>query len=871
MKKLLVITCTASAVLAAHAWETAITDTTGYIVQSAKDDPGESSIINGSHFPGGAPVAGKAYLVNNGLVTRSPAVNNADNTFKGDSLTLDGGAELVLKGQGSKLTVNDFRMYNALISQGDGNSEKTLKGGLTIYGTPTAPSIIWGCGNGWRRTVVESVIVGASGTRIKVMHNNESDTSGNQFYVYLKGDNSGYAGSFEVEHGGNGIGLVGFNNNAFGSPPNITLTNGGKLFGGGSGMVSLSGATITLDNGGQLGVYSKDGNNIGLQIGGNSTITGTGTLTIGNSGIEGIHLRRVALAQVSITGIDGIQVNNGLLQLSGNYNNPAIPIVVTQPSMLRTVLGCRVGPITLQSASYVNPGAENVTYASLTLEQTEDNPPYIAKALRSGLITINGALSNNLRTNGKIRFEFNDSDMANDDLVTSLAASSSHRLLTAANLGATGVTASDFAATADGASDFIRPYILDGTFSLDESGDKPYLVYAPPKKFVYLTGNDGSGNGADGSSFNSKERWSDKALPHADAIYFVPSGKLLRAPDNQDGTFPTTSLAILEGGKFSAQQKTATVNDLRLYGGCIVNATRNNGSRIAGNVTLYDAATKPVHMTLEVSHFQTPDYRPLHIDSNVSGGGIVLFRYNPEAADDHSATAGRFGIFYVNGDNAGFSGEWQIAHWCIKTIFEDAAAVGGASAIHFRSNGVYRAENSYTIPATVGVNVDAAGSVAGDEVKTNGGTFEIDAGKVLDVAGVVSGGGILRKTGAGALRLDAENTISTAVVVKEGFIGGAGKVTAVELEDGAGLDVSATQATPFEIGTLTVDGGIALNIRNAAGVDISRIAVAKVGTLTGSLGNVKATVDGGRGGSYNLSVEGGILYAAKRGMIISIH
>jgi hypothetical protein len=54
-------------------------------------------------------------------------------------------------------------------------------------------------------------------------------------------------------------------------------------------------------------------------------------------------------------------------------------------------------------------------------------------------------------------------------------------------------------------------------------------------------------------------------------------------------------------------------------------------------------------------------------------------------------------------------------------------------------------------------------------------------------------------------------------------------------------------------------------------VDISRIAVAKVGTLTGALGNVKATVDGGRGGSYNLSVEGGILYAAKRGMIISIH
>ena len=871
MKKLLVMTCAASAVLAAHAWETAITDTTGYVVQTATDAVGESSIINGNHFLGGAPVAGKDYLVNNELTTRSPGVNNSDNTFRGDSLTLDGGADLVLKGPGSKLTIADLRVYNAKISQGDANSEKTLKGGLTVCGTPSAPTLFMGSGSGWRKTMVESTITGASGAGIKVMHNNETDTSSNQFYVHFKGNNSDYAGSIEVESAQNGVCLVGYNNNAFGASPNIKLTNNGKLFGGGNGTVSLSGAAITLDNGGQLGVYSYAGSNVGLQIGGNSTITGTGTLTIGNSGIEGNHLRRVALAQVSITGIDGIQVNNGLLQLTGNYNNPTIPIVVTQPVMLRTVLGCHSGPITLQNASYVNPGAENVTYASLTLEQTEDNPPYIARALRGGLITINGSLVNNLRSGGKIRIDFNDNDIANDTLISDLAGSSSYRLLSAANLGTAGVTADDFTATADSAKDFIRPYILGGTFSIETADSKTYLVYTPPKKFVYLNGRDASGNAANGSSFLSGGRWSDGKAPHDDATYFVPSDKQLRAPDAVEGTFPNTSLAILDGGTFSVQQTRATVNDLRLYGGCIVNATRNYGNRLAGNITVLDAATKPVLMTLEVHKGQNPDYRPLYVDSNVSGSGIVQMRYNPGADADHSPREGRFGRFHLNGNNADFSGEWQIAHWCIKTVFANAAAVGNASAIHFKSNGVCWAQDSYTIPVATGVNVDAAGSVAGDEDKTNGGTFEVDTNKVLIVAGVVSGGGILRKTGAGALRLDAENTISTAVVVKEGFIGGAGKVTAVELEDGAGFDVSATQATPFEIGTLTVDGGIALNIRNAAGVDISRIAVAKVGTLTGALGNVKATVDGGRGGSYNLSVEGGILYAAKRGMIISIH
>ena len=103
----------------------------------------------------------------------------------------------------------------------------------------------------------------------------------------------------------------------------------------------------------------------------------------------------------------------------------------------------------------------------------------------------------------------------------------------------------------------------------------------------------------------------------------------------------------------------------------------------------------------------------------------------------------------------------------------------------------------------------------------------------------------MRKTGGGALLLNAANTIAEPLVVKQGFIGGAGKVAAVELKDGAGFDVSAAQTTPFEIGSLAVEGEITLNIRGAANVDTSRIAIAKVGTLTGALGTVKAAMDGG--------------------------
>ena len=71
------------------AYETAITDTTGYVVLSATDSFGVSSLINGNNFPGGAPVAGKDYLVNAGRTIRTPE-SGSPFTFKGDSLTLDG-------------------------------------------------------------------------------------------------------------------------------------------------------------------------------------------------------------------------------------------------------------------------------------------------------------------------------------------------------------------------------------------------------------------------------------------------------------------------------------------------------------------------------------------------------------------------------------------------------------------------------------------------------------------------------------------------------------------------------------------------------------------------------------------------------------
>ena len=346
------------------------------------------------------------------------------------------------------------------------------------------------------------------------------------------------------------------------------------------------------------------------------------------------------------------------------------------------------------------------------------------------------------------------------------------------------------------------------------------------------------------------------------------NGHQIRSVRSASTTFDGNSLSVLSGGKVAVQGGTSgvrdTIDDLRLYGGGILTTTTDWGNNLYGAITVLGSSANPaIYETAWASTSTEKSGRWLTIYARISGRGSMLCRYQ-DAAFDVSHPAG----LNLRGDNTDFTGEWQIMHPAAKATFSSAANFGSASALVFNSNGIFRVQGG-TFAISAPVIVRNVGSVSGSEDLTNGGTIEVDDGQTLTVNGVVSGAGILRKTGTGTLLLNAENTISGNVVVRQGSIGGAGKVTSLELAGGTGIDVSAAQAAPFEIGTLVVDGSIVLNIRDAADVDFERIAVAKVGTLTGTLGDVRATV-GNRHAAYNLSIEGGLLYATKKGTAISI-
>lgn len=843
---------------AAAAYTASITDTTGYVLLTSDDGAGKSSFADGTRWSDGAiPDGGtKDYLVNEGRVIRNPATENGSAIFGGRSLSLDNGANFILKGKGSTATVSDLRIYNALISQGDGNSTKTLKGGLTVFGTTAAPSVLQGSGNGGVRwTYVDSAISGAAGTRLRVARtaSDSADSSGAQFYCFLRGDNSAFDGSIEVVGAGNGVCLAVTNGAALGSSPTLTLTGDSARFFGSLKTVSLDGASILVSGGPTLGVLDSSSPTVGLAIGGGSTITGSGTdtLVVKNSGARSATHSRVALGDVSITGVAAITTDGtGVLQLDAGYDNPSVSISVNHDAGYPFAVagGVATGPLSLAS--------------DVTLE----------KPLADGPLAVNGDLST---ADGSLAIKFTDSD------ASALSTTNAYRVLTADNLGTSGgLSASDFTATATLSA------VAGGTFSLETADGATYLVYTLPRAIVFLTGSDAAGNAANGSSFNASGRWSDAQLPHSSPAtdYFVPSGKQLRAPDGQAGNFGGSSLTILSGGTFSAQGATATVADLRLSGGSVVNATRTIGSAIAGAIAVDDTSA-PADFQLSVYRRDlggNETTRSLDIRSDVSGAGDVRFIYDPTATGGYVPHPDYPGVFSVSGDNGGFSGEWRIAHFAVRVAFADADAVGGASAIHFTSNGVFHAEGDMALPAAVAVNVDATGSNASDTAKSNGGTFEVDDGATLTVPGEVFGAGILRKSGAGTLAFTGDIAKTGQFNVKEGTvvfggtftngnanaivragaaIGGSGTVRTAEFEDGAGLAVNPDQAEPLSLGTLVIDGDLTLRVSETAVPD--RFHVAKAGSISGSFPEKAiAQFADGRTRHMKLSLADGVIYAS---------
>ena len=283
----------------------------------------------------------------------------------------------------STTTINDLRIYNARIGQADGNCVKTLTGNMTVFGTPTAPSTLEGSGdNGNRILDLNAAVKGAEGTCLRVVHTTAADKKDCEFFVRIPRSNaSTFQGTFEVE--GVNVNVVAGDMNVFGSTYSVTLRNGGGLLGQGSTGMAVNGRTVTIDNGGRMGAFQKNGTSI--TFGGGSTITGTGKLLIYNPRMGSVWKGPIAMNDVTVSGLDGIVVSNdSVLAVGTGYKGAAIPIAVKAGGKLRGDGVAQTGAVTLDEGAILD------------------------FTLSPGVLTINGTLATTA-ADGKIHTTFTQS------------------------------------------------------------------------------------------------------------------------------------------------------------------------------------------------------------------------------------------------------------------------------------------------------------------------------------------------------------------------------------------------------------------------------------------------------------------------------
>jgi len=121
--------------------------------------------------------------------------------------------------------------------------------------------------------------------------------------------------------------------------------------------------------------------------------------------------------------------------------------------------------------------------------------------------------------------------------------------------------------------------------------------------------------------------------------------------------------------------------------------------------------------------------------------------------------------------------------------------------------------------------------------------------------------------------VDGALTNASANAKSGAFIGGVGKVKSLTMEDGSGFAIATGQATPLEAGTLTVAGSVVVRLDSASDFSAGRVALAKVGTLAGTLTKAnRATICAGGQTIANgaLTISNGILYAAQGSTVILV-
>ncbi|MBP5228151.1 MAG: autotransporter-associated beta strand repeat-containing protein [Kiritimatiellae bacterium] len=774
-----------------------LSDTAGYVLLTESDGGGASSFNSNLHWSDNeAPSAGKNYLVNGNRIIRILATG----TFAGDSLTLDNGR--IKSGfNGGTATIDDLRIYGGRLEESVGNSTMTYAGNIYIYGTAGNPSRISGCST--RTFYINSTLHGDTSSAIKVMMTEEDNMdNSNLFWCRIQGDNAAtYSGRFIVEgntqkSNGHRIALAVTNlvNLGKGDLPDgtsvVTLRNRGMFFGRAGAEFADPNYSITIENSGTIGSQTVGGPySCGARFSNGFKIRGSGVLYV--------HVgdATMAMDDVDIQGPERLEITQNCLRFYEGYACSDLPIRMTGSAMVAGYCD-NLGPVTMENGTRLSPGINAGNIATLGMDSLTVNGTVNLivsiytngnAAVTSDYINVKGNLIKNAST-AKIVFQ-------QDYYLYNYDGDVRAKLLSAKNLGeAGGFALEDFAMVYQ--DNYALTAMLQGGFSIenDEAAGTKHLYWtSTAKPIIRLTGADGNAP----TSFTAAGLWENGQAPSGQYDYVVPDGKLLRA--RASTTFAGNSLSIIPGGDFAINGVTATVNDLRMFGGGHL-SVRNDGTLnvLRGTATVISASAND-YFQIEIEQSQATTYRRGTFENAFAGDGNIRF------GEYHGSSANKKGEFFVSGDNSAFTGRIRLQGSGFAVEFKDANALGGspatftADALNFISNAVLRVGGMADSVSTASYTFDTPNR--GIELGLIGGIFRVAENLTLTLANPISGGGTLTKDGDGDLVLTANNTFT------------------------GGTDLSAGRLVTGNMnalgtGSLTMAEGTSLRIDNAEGLTV---------------------------------------------------
>ena len=740
-----------------------ITDTTGYATLASTDPGGSYSLQNrvNWNWNGGLIAVTDSgsseidFLVQNGYVIRWWG----GTTFPGKSLTLDNCmVKFSTVSTNSSYTFPALNIYSANINIAQVNGGVTVAGDCYLKGN-AAQEAVFSQTSGRKVNVVAS-LHGAADRVVRVR--NEDAVTGNAFGItYFTGDNSDFLGTFVCAGSKTNVAIAVGTPTALGAGSGnvLTLSNEGVLFGMYGYAFTNATQSLALQNGGLVGTADAGGTFV---FGGGTSVSGTGRLSCGISG-DMTWRSSTVFGDVSISGISGLVLLGGVNTFTSGYSGTGVPVTAKDGATI--VVGGTAGSV--------------ATVSSLTFEGATPEIRVSCATNASGdvvcdRLALSGALAKDAGAKIKILF---------DEIPGGVGREVSVRVLTSPSLGA-GLTKDDFVMALTSRASAEAASFAEGTFSIETDGENRHLVWTWTSRSVITWDPDSDQYpGVSNQQRNWKNHpkcWSNQATPSSAYDYLTDTG-LMRSTD---GTFGGHSLTVARGADLAQSGYSATFPNMRLLSGGIVTARSQNGQTMNGNAEVIDDGTgDPFLFTIENAATATDPFRWLMLNMALKGSGNLEFA-------GYQQQAGKYGTFFVNGDNSAFTGGIMIRGGnlhldnnvttdpknLLRVVFKDQNALGGdpatfmANGLAFLREGVMVVSNDMTIAGNRGVLIGPLAS-ADSAAMAHIGAFDVPEGKTLSIATPVRGQGRIVKMGGGTLRLESDsNRYSSRTLVLDGTL-----------------------------------------------------------------------------------------------------